>query len=199
MSEVLDAMIRALLEAQDVRDAETRGHTDRVARLSVRLGHAMHLGADELDDLRRGALLHDVGKINTPRAVLKKPGKHTDEERAVMRRHAVDGARMVRNLGFPAGTVAVVAEHHEQWDGSGYPAGLRWAEISILARIFAVADTLDAILSTRCYRAGNSFEAASAEIVRCAGSQFDPAAVDAFLSVPEGEWLETFRGEESDG
>jgi putative nucleotidyltransferase with HDIG domain len=185
----LQARTDALVEAQALRDAETHGHVERVARLSLRLGRAMGLSAEELEDLRIGALLHDLGKLSTPDHVLRKPGKHDDEETFVMRLHAARGAAALERLGFPAAVVRVVAEHHERWDGGGYPVGLRWAEISLLARIFSVADTLDAILSNRCYRRGNTFEAAEAELVRFAGTQFDPAVVDAFRSVPREVWL----------
>jgi putative nucleotidyltransferase with HDIG domain len=193
----LDAMTRALLAAQTARDVETGGHTARVRRLALRLGAAFGLPSESLVALDYGALLHDVGKISTPDLILKKPGRHNQGETAIMRKHAESGAEMLRSLGFPERIVLVVAEHHERWDGCGYPRGLRRYEICPEARVFSVADTLDAILHDRVYRAGNSFEAARVEIELHSGKQFDPEVVAAFLRVERREWLETAHQQES--
>jgi putative nucleotidyltransferase with HDIG domain len=199
--DILDAATRALLLAQQARDVETGGHVPRVCLLAVHLALQMAVSDEEMLAVRYGSLLHDIGKLSTPDSILRKPSRHTDEETAVMRDHVTCGAELLRasvdregRRIFPEAVVLVVAQHHEKWDGSGYPGGLSYAEITLPARIFAVADALDALLSDRCYRPGRSFEEASAEIERCSGSHFDPAVVDAFLHVPASEWLAIFRG-----
>lgn len=189
----LDSKTAALLVAQKARDLETGGHTTRVKLLSLRLAAELRLGAEDSFALHYGALLHDVGKIGTPDAVLRKPGKHTDAETAVMRHHVTIGAAMLRSLHFPESVVLIVEQHHERWDGMGYPQGLSRYRICAGARVFAVADTLDAILSDRCYRRGNTYEAARQEIERWGGKQFDPEAVAAFLRVEREEWLRIAR------
>lgn len=180
----MDGATAGLLAALAVKNVETRGHTARVARLAGALGRSAGLSEEELTSLYYGALLHDVGKLLTRIEVLTKPGKLDAQETAHMREHASAGEEIVRSLGFPSAVVRVVAEHHERFDGTGYPRRLKGYEIYRGARIFAVADTLDAMTNTRCYRKALPFAAARAEIVRCSGSQLDPAVVDAFLSVP---------------
>ncbi|HEX8685929.1 MAG TPA: HD domain-containing phosphohydrolase, partial [Pyrinomonadaceae bacterium] len=125
MREALEAMTRALLAAQTTRDLETGGHTPRVRRLALRLARELSLTGDDLRAVEYGALLHDIGKIGTPDRVLRKPGPHTPAEKSVMRGHVAAGALLLRSLGFPESIVTVVEQHHERWDGAGYPRSLR--------------------------------------------------------------------------
>ena len=165
----------------------TGGHVRRVRRLALTLGRAMGLLPVDLANLADGALLHDVGKLCVPGELLDKLGRPTAEEWERLRSHTWRGAEMVRDL-YPTDVVRVVAEHHERWDGSGYPLGLRGGAIDLNARIFAVADAFDAMTSDRVYRAGRPYDHARAELERCAGRHFDPRVVEAFKLVPAAEW-----------
>lgn len=180
--------LKALVQALETRDFETHGHSERVVTFSLRLGYELGLDKDALRDLELGALLHDIGKIGVPDAVLRKPAKLTDEEWNKMKLHPQHGQKILRNIGFLAGATRVVSQHHEKWDGSGYPAGLRGEEIDIGARIFSVVDAFDAMVSDRVYRKGCSYEAAVEELERFAGTQFDPVIVEAFKHVPKEDW-----------
>ena len=140
--------------------------------------------------IARGAFLHDIGKMAIPDEILRKPGKLTPEEQDIMREHCSRGYHMLRKIPFLAGAAEIVFCHQEHFDGSGYPSGLRGSEIPIGARIFAVADTLDAITSDRPYRKARSFDSAREEILRCSGTQFDPAVVEVFLKIPNELWQE---------
>ncbi len=179
------ATLLALSAALDARDRETEGHSQRVTRLAMAIGRRLKLSPDELTSLERGALLHDVGKIGISDNVLLKAGPLTADERALMNRHPQLGFEMLKAVPFLRDALPVVLHHQEMYDGSGYPDGLRGEEIPLGARIFAVADTYDAITSTRPYRRALSHEAALQEIVRCSGTQFDPMVVDAFISLFE--------------
>jgi HD-GYP domain-containing protein (c-di-GMP phosphodiesterase class II) len=139
----------------------------------------------DLPDLAHGVLLHDIGKIGIPDAILLKPGKLTQEEWSIMRRHPEIGKRLIENVPFLRGAIPVVYCHHEKYDGSGYPQGLRGEEIPLGARIFAVVDAFDAMTFDRPYSKAISFEGAKTEIKRCVGAHFDPAVVEAFFRVPE--------------
>lgn len=183
-----DSTLNALTAALDYRDNETEGHSQRVTLYAVRLARELGLQGRDLVDLTRGALLHDVGKIGIPDAVLRKPGALAPEEWVLMRRHPVMGYEMLKEIEFLRSALPVVLHHHERFDGTGYPTGLAAGEIPLAARIFAVCDTLDAILSDRPYRAARSVAEARAEFVRCSGTQFDPAVVEAFLKVPDADW-----------
>ena len=180
--------LKALVQALETRDFETHGHSERVVTFSLRLGYELGLGKDALRDLELGALLHDIGKIGVPDAVLRKPAKLNDEEWNKMKLHPLHGQKILRNIGFLEGATRVVSQHHEKWDGSGYPAGLRGEEIDIGARIFSVVDAFDAMVSDRVYRKGCSYEDAVAELERFAGTQFDPVIVEAFKHVPKEDW-----------
>jgi putative nucleotidyltransferase with HDIG domain len=182
------ATLAALAKALEARDAETRGHSQRVVAYCLRLGQQLGLSDREMVGLEHGALLHDIGKIGTPDAILLKPGALTPEEWDVMRQHISHGAEILFGIKFLQDATWVVTQHHEKWDGSGYPVGLRGEQISLNARIFAVADAVDAITSDRPYRAGRPFEVAAEELKACAGAHFDPRVVEAFLEVPLGEW-----------
>ncbi|MCZ2111193.1 MAG: HD-GYP domain-containing protein, partial [Dehalococcoidia bacterium] len=176
--------LESLVTALDVRDQETRGHSMRVATHSVDI--ARMLGTKDEEELAfvyRGALMHDVGKIGVPDAILLKPGKLTDDEWEFMQKHPAMGYKILAQVPYLRPAAKIVLAHHERWDGGGYPRKLKGEDIPLGARIFALADTYDAIISDRPYRAGQSPHAAFAEILRCAGSQFDPKVVEAFEAI----------------
>lgn len=179
------SMVTALAETLDKRDPYTGGHVRRVVAYSVLLGAEMGLGREELRDLRLAATLHDIGKITTPDRILGKPSPLDNEEYEIMRRHAADGAAIVSHLANPW-VVHGVRSHHERLDGKGYPDGLRGEQIPLAPRIIAVADTYDAMTTSRPYRAGLPAERAAAEILACAGTQFCPEVVAAFRRLSEG-------------
>ncbi len=180
--------LRALTAALEARDSETHGHSERVVNFSLRLGREMGLDAEQMRSLEFGSLLHDIGKIGVPDSILRKPGALDESEWVRMREHPLHGQRILRGIEFLEGAARVVAQHHEKWDGSGYPLGLRDEEIDQNARIFAVADAFDAITSDRVYRRGRTYEEAAAELDDFAGRQFDPTVVEAFHRVPRAEW-----------
>ena len=171
--------IRALAATLDARDPYTAGHSERVSALSVLIGRQMGLGAADLDVLRLGALLHDIGKIGLSDAILRKPGPLTAEEYDQLKRHPGQGARILRQVPFLAPHIPIVELHHERPDGRGYPFGLHADEIPIAARIVHVADAFDAITSARAYRPARGTTEAIAELRRCSGTEFDPASVEA--------------------
>jgi putative two-component system response regulator len=185
--------LKALTAALETRDAETHGHSERVVTFSLRLGRELGLDKAQMTALEFGSLLHDIGKIGVPDAILRKPAKLDEAEWAKMREHPLHGQAILREIEFLAGASRVVAQHHERWDGSGYPLGLRGEEIDLNARIFSVADAFDAMISDRVYRRGRSYEAAAEELDAWAGRQFDPQVVAAFHSVPLEDWEELRR------
>ena len=199
-----DNTLYALMAALDYRDNETQGHSLRVVRYTERLAAELGIGEPELTDIRRGAMLHDVGKIGIPDSVLRKPAKLDVDEWAVMRKHPQLGWEMLRDIPFLRVAAEIVLCHQERYDGAGYPRGLRAEKIPIGARLFAVADTFDAMTSDRPYRRALSYERTRQELLDFSGSQFDPAVVEAFLRVPPSEWAairaaterEIARGEE---
>ncbi|HKH44998.1 MAG TPA: HD domain-containing phosphohydrolase, partial [Thermoanaerobaculia bacterium] len=178
------SMVTALVEALEKRDPYTGGHVRRVVAYSVLLGSEMGLGREEMRNLRLAATLHDVGKITTPDRILGKPSPLDADEVEVMRRHTVDGAAIVSHLAN-AWVLPGVRSHHERVDGKGYPDGLRDPEIPLAPRIIAVADTYDAMTTSRPYRAGLPPERAAAEILDGAGSQFCPRVVASFRALFE--------------
>lgn len=180
--------LKALVQALETRDFETHGHSERVVTFSLRLGHELGLESKILRDLELGALLHDIGKIGVPDAILRKPAKLNEEEWAKMKLHPLHGQNILRNIKFLEGAARVVSQHHEKWDGTGYPYGLRGEDIDINARIFAVVDAFDAMVSDRVYRRGCSYYDAVAELERCSGTQFDPIIVEAFKQIPKEDW-----------
>ena len=179
-----DATLAALSSALDVRDTETEGHARRVVRYMELIAEGLNVPAGQHATLRRGALLHDIGKIGVPDHILRKPGALTDNEWTTMRTHPDLGARIIANIPFLEEVAVIIRAHHERWDGAGYPEGLTAEHIPLGARIFAVADSFDAMTSDRPYRRGRRLDEALEEIRRCAGTQFDPAVVRAFLAVP---------------
>ena len=180
--------LRALTSALETRDLETHGHSERVVTYSLRLGKEYGLDSRKMKALEFGSLLHDIGKIGVPDLILRKPAKLTEEEWVLMREHPVHGQQILRGIEFLEGAALVVGQHHEKWDGSGYPLGISESEIDICARIFAVADAFDAITSDRVYRKGKPYEAAAKELDEWAGKQFDPEVVEAFHRVPKEDW-----------
>jgi len=185
--------LKALTAALETRDSETHGHSERVVSYSLRLGREYGLSGEEMKWLEFGSLLHDIGKIGVPDSILRKPAKLTEEEWVRMREHPLHGQQILRGIEFLQGAARVVAQHHEKWDGTGYPFGLRNEDIDICARIFAVADAFDAITSDRVYRRGKPYEAAAQELDDWAGRQFDPKVVEAFHRVPKEDWEELHR------
>lgn len=177
-------VIGTLAAALDARDPYTAGHSERVASLSVAIGRAMQLSEANLEVLHLGALLHDIGKIGVPDAILRKPGTLTDEEFEQIKLHAALGARILKPLNFLAEHVAIVELHHEQPDGRGYPHGLRGDEIPLLARIVHVADAFDAMTTARAYRPSRPPNEAMAELWQCAGTSFDLEVVQVVAAMP---------------
>ena len=174
--------IRALAAALDARDPYTAGHSERVSTLSVMMGRVMNVGGDDLEILRLGALLHDIGKIGVSDAILRKTGPLTPEEFEQIKRHPGLGARILRQVPFLAPHLQIVELHHERPDGRGYPYGLRGEDIPLAARIVHVADAFDAMTSARAYRAARAASEAFTELQRCADTQFDPPCVAALLA-----------------
>jgi response regulator RpfG family c-di-GMP phosphodiesterase len=184
--------LKALVQALETRDFETHGHSERVVTFSLRLGHELGLSVEDIRDLELGALLHDIGKIGVPDAILRKPAKLNEEEWVKMKLHPLHGQKILRNIPFLSGAARLVEQHHEKWDGSGYPHGMRGEDIDLNARIFQVVDAFDAMTSDRVYRRGTTYEEALKELERCAGTQFDPFIVQAFKQIAEEDW-ETLR------
>src|SRR5882762_1367418 len=180
--------LEALGAAIDLRDSETAGHSRRVAMYSTKIAKELDAAEHELKTIIRGAWLHDIGKLATPDAILLKPGALTQEEWRVMQRHAEIGYDLVKRIPFLAQAAEIILSHHERWDGSGYPRGLKATDIPLGARVFAVADTVDAMTSDRPYRSALSFEEAGEEIRRGSGSRYDSQVADAFLSVGIENW-----------
>lgn len=193
IEQTYDETLAALGGALELRDIETHGHSRRVTTYCLEIAQAMHRSRDELRTIARGSFLHDIGKIGVPDAILLKPDRLTKEETALMQTHARIGYDLICNILFLARAAEIVLTHQERYDGTGYPQGLQAEEIPLGARIFAVADTLDAMTSDRPYRAGLPFSAARDEIVRQAGRQFDPDVVRVFLAIPEEEWRKMRR------
>jgi putative nucleotidyltransferase with HDIG domain len=183
-------MAEMLLNALDLRDHETRAHCRRVSAYALLLAQELGLRGHALVSIQQGALLHDVGKLGVPDSILLKPGPLTEEEWQVMRQHSELGAKMLDGFESLHGARDIVLQHHERWDGSGYPAGLSGTEICLGARIFSVADTIDAMLSDRPYRKALTFAQVYAEVTKNAGKQFDPDVVEAFKRIERHQWLE---------
>ncbi|MEA2507410.1 MAG: hypothetical protein QOH48_2028 [Actinomycetota bacterium] len=175
--------IETLVSALEARNPDTNAHAKRIPDLALGLAAAMNLPADFRRSLRLGSILHDVGKIGVPDAILLKPSGLTDAEWEIMRRHPVIGEQMLKPIDFLASALPIVRHHHERWDGGGYPDGLVEGSIPLAARIVAVCDSFDAMISDRPYRAGLPTATALEEILRCAGTQFDPACAKLLAEV----------------
>ena len=185
-----DYTLEALGSALDAKDAETEGHCQRVTAFTITIAKAMGVDKPLLRHIARGAFLHDIGKMGVPDQILRKPGPLTPDEREIMRRHCEIGYAVLERIPFLKEAAEIVLAHQECYDGSGYPRGLKGEQIPIGARIFAVADTLDAMISDRPYRKALPISAARDEIRRFSGAQFDPHVVEVFLSHPDRIWTE---------
>jgi len=186
--------LAALVAALDAREQETGDHSQRVLRFTLAIASELGMGGREAEETGRGALLHDIGKIGVSDAILLKRGPLTADEWVHMRRHPDTGHAIIANIPFLGPAAQIVLSHHERWDGGGYPRGLSRDGIPAGARIFSVADALDAIASDRPYRAHRAFADARAEIVRCSGTQFDPRVVEAFLRLDDAALEKIRRG-----
>ena len=185
-----DDTLEALGSALDLKDAETEGHCQRVTAFCISIAKTMPVPDTYLPILARAAFLHDIGKMAIPDGILRKPGPLTDEEKKIMRTHCEIGYNMLIRIPFLRDAAEIVLAHQEFYDGSGYPRGLRSDQIPLGARIFTIADSLDAMVSDRPYRRALPMSHARQEIKRCSGSQFDPEVVKVFLSIPEQHWIE---------
>src|SRR5438067_2764858 len=185
LQETYRATLEALGSALDTRDVGTESHSRRVHGYALATAREYGMADAELADLAHGVLLHDIGKIGIPDAILLKPGPLTADEWKIMRTHPEIGRRLIEKIPFLRGAVPIVYSHHEKWDGSGYPRGLRAEDIPVGARIFSVVDAFDAMTFDRPYSKAIPFDAAKSELKRCAGAHFDPEVVEAFLRVPE--------------
>lgn len=185
-----DHTLEALGGALDLKDAETEGHCQRVTAYTICIARAMGVGGPELHHIARGAFLHDIGKMAVPDSILRKPGPLTPDEWEVIKRHSEIGYAVLQRIPFLKEAAEIVLAHQERFDGSGYPRGLKGEAIPLGARIFAIADTLDAMISDRPYRKALPLAAAHEEIAKHAGTQFDPRAVEVFRTLPDRVWQE---------
>lgn len=174
--------LEALVALLDARERSTGEHSKRVREFALILAHEMNLSSSEIEDISHGTLLHDIGKIAIPDSILLKPGKLTEEEWVIMKSHAQVGHNILQSSERLAGAAEIILSHHEKFDGSGYPRGLKGEEICLGARIFAVVDAYDAMRSIRVYKDSISEELALEEMLRCNGAHFDPSVVEVFLN-----------------
>jgi len=189
LDEIFNSTLITLVNALDARDTETEGHSERVTYYTLELAKLMGITDKKfLKTLKIAALLHDIGKIGIPDSILRKPGKLTEEEWQIMKQHSLLGYKIIKNIKQLNDVAQIVLHHHEKYDGSGYPVGLRGEEIPLGSRIFAVADTMDAMTSDRPYRKALTFEQTAEELKKWNGKQFDPQVVEAFFKKPIEEW-----------
>jgi putative nucleotidyltransferase with HDIG domain len=185
-----DDTLEALGSALDLKDAETEGHCQRVTAFTISIAKAMPVPNQYLAILARAAFLHDIGKMAIPDGILRKPGPLTDDEKQIMRKHCQIGYDMLIRIPFLREAAEIVLAHQEFFDGTGYPRGLKGEQIPLGARIFTIADSLDAMISDRPYRRALPMGHAREEIRRCSGTQFDPKVVEVFSTIPEQHWLD---------
>jgi len=185
LSIAYDSTLEGWAKTLELRDYETEGHSRRVVEMTVKLAGSMGLPAGQVIHIRRGALLHDIGKMGIPDSILQKPGKLTDDEWEIMRQHPVYAFNSLSGIEFLKPALEIPHYHHERWDGSGYPQGLKGEEIPLAARIFAIVDVWDALRSDRPYRQAWSDEKILIHISEQSGKHFDPQVVDAFLKIIE--------------
>jgi len=183
-----DILLEALGDALDLKDKETEFHSRRVTAYTIAIARKMGLPKEEINVIARGAFLHDIGKLAIPDDILLKPSKLTENEMEIMKEHCYLGYKIIKGIPFLAEAAEIVYAHQERYDGQGYPRGLKGEEIPLGARIFAIADTLDAMRSDRVYRKAQSIEAARKEIELWSGRQFDPQIVKVFLEMPDNIW-----------
>jgi polar amino acid transport system substrate-binding protein len=189
--ELLIGYILSIARAIDSKDSYTRGHSERVAYLSVFLAEKLGLGKEAIQTILIAGLLHDVGKIGIPEAIISKKGKLTEEEYEIVKQHTIKGEQIVASL--DPGIGKIIRHHHEKWNGKGYPDGLKGEEIPFYSRILAVVDVFDALTSDRPYRKAYSFEMAVKIIEEEKGTQFDPEVVEPFLSFPKESLIEAVK------
>jgi putative nucleotidyltransferase with HDIG domain len=182
-----DETLEGWAKALELRDKETQGHSERVTRLAVQLAEAMGMQGEALENARRGALLHDIGKMGTPDVILRKNGPLTPEEREIIQRHPQDAFNMLGHIDFLRGALDIPYCHHEKWDGTGYPRGLKGAEIPLSARVFAIVDVYDALSNDRPYRKAMPSEAVLEHLRSQSGLHFDPEVVRAFMKILSSE------------
>lgn len=185
-----DATLLALANALDAREKETHAHAKRVMEYTLELAAVAGIEGKELIDIGRGSLLHDIGKIGITDNILLKPGKLTDEEWELMRTHPTTGYNILKSIRFLKESTGIVYTHQEKFDGTGYPQGLKGDAIPRGSRLFAIADTLDAMTTDRPYRKALTYNDAKEEIEKHSGTQFDPWAVEIFLKIPQERWDE---------
>jgi putative nucleotidyltransferase with HDIG domain len=185
-----DDTLEALGSALDLKDAETEGHCQRVTAFTISIAKAVPVPNPYLSVLARAAFLHDIGKMAIPDGILRKPGPLDDHEKQIMRKHCEIGYNMLIRIPFLRDAAEIVLAHQEFFDGSGYPRSLKGEQIPVGARIFTIADSLDAMISDRPYRKALPLNHAREEIRRCSGTQFDPKMVEVFMSIPERHWIE---------
>ena len=185
-----DDTLEALGSALDLKDAETEGHCQRVTAFTISIAKIVPVSLGYLPILARAAFLHDIGKMAIPDSILRKPGPLNDDEKQIMRTHCEIGYNVLRRIPFLRDAAEIVLAHQEFFDGTGYPHGLRGEQIPLGARIFSIADALDAMISDRPYRHALPMAHAKDEIRRCAGTQFDPKIVAVFLAIPDRHWQE---------
>jgi putative nucleotidyltransferase with HDIG domain len=197
LQRVSHEMLELMVSAIEARDPYTSGHSRRVSRMAVEIARSIGLGSREVDRIRVAGLLHDVGKIHEKYApILSKPDRLTRDEWMLMKEHPADGERLVANVSQLHDVLPAVRHHHERWDGAGYPDGLRGEDIPLMARVMAIADTIDAMTSDRSYRRGMSIEEVKREVERCAGTQFDPEIVSKLMA--GAYWHALFAPEQAD-
>ena len=183
LSLAYDTTLEGWAKALELRDQETEGHSRRVTELAVKLGRAMNMQGADMVQLRRGAILHDIGKMGVPDHILQKPGPLTDEEWEIMRLHPVYAYEWLRSIRYLQPALDIPHYHHERWDGSGYPEGLAGEQIPVAARLFAIVDVWDALLSNRPYRQAWTHQEAIEHLKKQSGSHFDPAVVETFIAI----------------
>ncbi len=181
--------LSALTSAIDAKDSYTRGHSERVTELSIKLANECKVSDADIENIKIGGLLHDIGKIGIPEAVLNKPGRLNDEEFAIIKSHPDLGIHILGKVEFLEPMVPIIRHHHERYDGRGYPAGLKGDEIPYLARIVSVVDTFDAMTTNRPYRKALSIEESLKEIEKCSGTQFDPEIAAAFVKMVQRDGI----------
>lgn len=183
-----DMTLQALVASLDAREHETGNHSQRVSMYAIVLAKLMGMRSRKLESISKGALLHDIGKLGIPDSILLKPGELTSGEWDLMKTHPVIGYNILKDIDFLQPALEIVLNHHEQYDGTGYPSGIKGEAIPLAARIFFVVDAFDTMTIDRCYHKAVSFKEALEEIKRCSGTQFDPGVVECFEKVPLSEW-----------
>ena len=183
LAKAYDTTLEGWSRALELRDQETKGHSSRVTDLTITLAKAMGIDEGEMDNIRRGALLHDVGKMGIPDNILLKPGPLTDEEREIIQKHTLYSEALLKDIPYLKAAMAIPMYHHERWDGLGYPHGLKGKDIPLSARIFAIIDQWDALISDRPYREAWSEKEALDYLENMSGIVFDPIVVKNFLEI----------------